>query len=53
MNVTLTIQFPFDASGLALVHPLLDIAKSPGSVPLITMLLMVKDEEPPLVRVTL
>jgi hypothetical protein len=50
VNVTPTVQVPFTATELP--HVLLGIPKSPGLVPVIWMLLMVKDEDPPLVKVT-
>jgi len=50
VNVTLTVQLAFAASELP--HVLLGILKSPGSVPITWMLLMVKAAFPPLVRVT-
>ena len=50
VNVTLTVQLAFTASEVP--HVSLGIAKSPGSVPPICTLLMVKAALPPLVRVT-
>jgi hypothetical protein len=51
VNVTVTVQLAFPASEPA--HVLLAMAKSPGLVPVICGLLRVKDEESPLVKVTL
>ena len=50
-KVTLTVHIPFIASGLT--HVLVGIAKSPGLAPFIWMLVIVRAEDPPLVRVTL
>ena len=50
VNVKLTVQVAFTASELP--HVLLDVPKSPGLEPVIWMLLMVKADVPPLVRVT-
>jgi len=52
VNVTLTVHVPFTGSGLALIHELLDIAKSPGLVPIIPTQAMVKGRAVPLFRVT-
>jgi hypothetical protein len=50
VNVKLTVQLAFTASELP--HVLPGIPKSPGLVPVIWMLLMVKAAVPPLVMVT-